>query len=137
MPEYLDYIIVAFFAAFLGLKFVQTRATGHLWFLLPLLLVLGLNQGWANHWGEGFFVCYRLATVGSCFLAFFMYWRDFRRREADAIAANSKKRKARDAEQKRQKDAQKKGQKEDQSGAQKEQPKKNQKSGQKKNGKKK
>ncbi len=101
MPAYLDYIIVAFFAAFLGWRYVQTRATGHLWFLLPLVLVLGLSQGWANRWGEGFFVFYRIATLGSVVLAVVMYWRDYRRRNAAAIEAN-KKRKAQE-EQARQK----------------------------------
>lgn len=52
MPEYFDYIIVAFFAAFLGLKYVRTKATGHLWFLLPLLLIMGLNQGWGTIFGN-------------------------------------------------------------------------------------
>ena len=61
MPAYFDYIIVAFFAAFLGLKYVQTKATGHLWFLLPLLLVVGLNQGWAIIL-EKVFLCF----TGSC-----------------------------------------------------------------------
>ena len=93
-----DYILVAFFAAFLGLKYVKTKATGHLWFLLPLVLVVGLNQGWGNLLGDGdagkvFFVCYRLLTIGSCFLAFYMYYRDDHKREAEAIAANAEKRK--------------------------------------------
>lgn len=93
-----DYILVAFFAAFLGLKYVKTKATGHLWFLLPLVLVVGLNQGWGNLLGDGdagkvFFVCYRLLTIGSCFLAFYMYYRDYHKREAEAIAANAEKRK--------------------------------------------
>lgn len=92
----MDYIIAAFFAAFLGLKFVQTRSTGHLWFLLPLLLVIGLNQGWGNILGDTtagrvFFVMYRLATVGSCALAGYMYYRDYHKRKADAIAENRKK----------------------------------------------
>ena len=93
-----DYILVAFFAAFLGLKYVKTKATGHLWFLLPLVLVVGLNQGWGNLLGDGdagkvFFVCYRLLTICSCFLAFYMYYRDYHKREAEAIAANAEKRK--------------------------------------------
>ena len=93
-----DYILVAFFAAFLGFKYVKTKATGHLWFLLPLVLVVGLNQGWGNLLGDGdagkvFFVCYRLLTIGSCFLAFYMYYRDYHKREAEAIAANAEKRK--------------------------------------------
>ena len=92
MPEYFDYILVAFFAAFLGLKYVQTKATGHLWFLLPLLLVVGLNQGWGNHFGEGFFILYRMITMLSCFFAFYMYYRDYHKREAEAIAANAEKR---------------------------------------------
>ena len=41
MSGSIDYIIAAFFAAFLGLKYVRTKATGHLWFLLPILLVVG------------------------------------------------------------------------------------------------
>ena len=91
-----DYIVIAFFAAFLGLKYVQTKATGHLWFLLPLLLILGLNQGWGTifkgeSFGEAFFLFYRLLTLASCFFACYMYFRDYRKREADAIAANSKK----------------------------------------------
>ncbi len=89
-----DYIILAFFAAYLGLKFAQTKATGYLWFLLPLLLVVGLNAGWANHFGEAFFVVYRIATVLSCALAGYMYYRDYHKRKADAIAENTKKRKA-------------------------------------------
>ena len=98
VPTGFDYILVAFFAAFLGLKYVKTKATGHLWFLLPLVLVVGLNQGWGNLLGDGdagkvFFVCYRLLTIGSCFLAFYMYYRDYHKREAEAIAANAEKRK--------------------------------------------
>ena len=89
-----DYIILAFFAAYLGLKFAQTRATGYLWFLLPLLMVVGLNAGWANHFGEAFFVVYRIATILSCALAGYMYYRDYHKRKADAIAENTKKRKA-------------------------------------------
>ena len=89
-----DYILLAFFAAYLGLKFAQTRATGYLWFLLPLLMVVGLNAGWANHFGEAFFVVYRIATVLSCALAGYMYYRDYHKRKADAIAENTKKRKA-------------------------------------------
>jgi hypothetical protein len=72
-----DYILLAFFAAYLGLKFAQTKATGYLWFLLPLLLVVGLNAGWANHFGEAFFVVYRIATILSCALAGYMYYRDY------------------------------------------------------------
>jgi len=90
----LDYIILAFFAAYLGLKFAQTRATGYLWFLLPLLLIVGLNQGWANHFGRTFFAVYRIATILSCVLAAYMYYRDYHKRKADAIAENTKKRKA-------------------------------------------
>lgn len=90
----LDYIILAFFAAYLGLKFAQTRATGYLWFLLPLLLIVGLNQGWANHFGRTFFAVYRIATVLSCALAAYMYYRDYHKRKADAIEENTKKRKA-------------------------------------------
>ena len=98
MPEYFDYIVVAFFAAFLGLKYVQTKATGHLWFLLPLLLIVGLNQGWGtifgtDSFGTAFFIFYRLFTVVSCFFAAYMYFRDYRKREAAAIAANAEKRK--------------------------------------------
>lgn len=89
-----DYILLAFFAAYLGLKFAQTKATGYLWFLLPLLLVVGLNSGWANHFGEAFFVVYRIATILSCALAGYMYYRDYHKRKADAIAENTKKRKA-------------------------------------------
>ncbi len=89
----LDYIILAFFAAYLGLKFAQTRATGYLWFLLPLLMIVGLNQGWASHFGPTFFVVYRVATILSCALAAFMYYRDYHKRKADAIAENTKKRK--------------------------------------------
>lgn len=93
-----DYILVAFFAAFLGLKYVKTKATGHLWFLLPLILVVGLNQGWGTLLGEGdlgraFFICYRFVTVGSCFLAGYMYYRDYHKREAEQIAANAEQRK--------------------------------------------
>ena len=89
----LDYIILAFFAAFLGLKFAQTRATGHLWFLIPLLLVVGLNQGWASQFGEGFFVFYRIMLLASCALAAYMYYRDYHKRNAEAIAENAEKRK--------------------------------------------
>lgn len=89
-----DYILLAFFAAYLGLKFAQTKATGYLWFLLPLLLVVGLNAGWANHFGEAFFVVYRIATILSCAFAGYMYYRDYHKRKADAIAENTKKRKA-------------------------------------------
>lgn len=89
-----DYIILAFFAAYLGLKFTQTKATGYLWFLLPLLMVLGLQAGWASHFGEAFFVVYRIATILSCALAGYMYYRDYHKRKADAIAENTKKRKA-------------------------------------------
>ena len=83
-----DYIVIAFFAAFLGLKYVQTKATGHLWFLLPLLLILGLNQGWGNifkgeSFGEAFFLFYRLLTLASCFFACYMYFRDYRKREIE------------------------------------------------------
>ena len=97
MSGSIDYIIVAFFAAFLGLKYVRTKATGHLWFLLPILLVVGLNQGWGSilqgtPYGEAFFVCYRLLTLASCLLAVYMYYRDYHKREAEAIAANKKKR---------------------------------------------
>ena len=81
----LDYVILAFFAAFLGLKFAQTRATGHLWFLLPLLLVVGLHQGWANHYGEAFFVGYRLVFLASCGLSAYMYYLDYHKRIAEAI----------------------------------------------------
>ena len=35
----LDYIVLAFFAAYLGLKFTQTKATGYLWFLLPVEII--------------------------------------------------------------------------------------------------
>ncbi len=98
-----DYIILAFFAAFLGLKFAQTRATGHLWFLLPLVLVVGLNQGWANHFGEAFFVFYRIMLLGSCVLAAYMYYRDYHKRNADAIAVNSKKRKKQEEQYRQQK----------------------------------
>ncbi len=101
MPEYFDYIIVAFFAAFLGLKYVRTKATGHLWFLLPLLLIMGLNQGWGtifgnepgNNLGRAWFVLYRMATAGSCFLAAYMYYRDYHKREQEAITVNAEKRK--------------------------------------------
>ena len=97
MSGSIDYIIAAFFAAFLGLKYVRTKATGHLWFLLPILLVVGLNQGWGSirqgtPYGEAFFVCYRLLTLASCLLAVYMYYRDYHKREAEAIAANKKKR---------------------------------------------
>lgn len=98
-----DYIVIAFFAAFLGLKYVQTKATGHLWFLLPLLLILGLNQGWGNifkgeSFGEAFFLFYRLLTLASCFFACYMYFRDYRKREAVLllpIAKNRRRRKKR------------------------------------------
>ena len=97
MSGSIDYIIAAFFAAFLGLKYVRTKATGHLWFLLPILLVVGLNQGWGSilqgtPYGEAFFVCYRLLTLASCLLAVYMYYRDYHKRETEAIAANKKKR---------------------------------------------
>ena len=97
MSGSIDYIIAAFFAAFLGLKYVRTKATGHLWFLLPILLVVGLNQGWGSilqgtPYGEAFFVCYRLLTLASCLLAVYMYYRDYHKREAEAIAVNKKKR---------------------------------------------
>lgn len=88
----LDYIILAFFVAFLGLKFVQTRATGHLWFILPLLLVVGLNQGWASYFGKVFFVSYRILLLASCVLAGYMYYRDYHKRHADVIAERCKKR---------------------------------------------
>lgn len=106
----LDYIILAFFAAYLGLKFAQTRATGYLWFLLPLLLIVGLNQGWANHFGRPFFAAYRIATILSCVLAAYMYYRDYHKRKADAIVENTKKRKAQEAKyraQQAEKEAQK------------------------------
>lgn len=99
----LDYIILAFFAAYLGWKFAQTKATGYLWFLLPLLLVVGMHQGWANHFGRTFFAVYRIATVLSCALAGYMYYRDYHKRKADAIAANTKKRKAQEAKHQAQK----------------------------------
>jgi len=105
MPEYFDYVVVAFFAAFLGWKYMQTKATGHLWFMLPLLLVVGLNQGWATAipfqeelTRATFFAGYRIVTVASCFLAFYMYWRDLRKRakasrtEATAQKTMEKKR---------------------------------------------
>ena len=82
----LDYIILAFFAAYLGLKFAQTRATGYLWFLLPLLLIVGLNQGWASHFGPAFFVIYRIATILSCVLAAYMYYRDYHKRTISLIS---------------------------------------------------
>ena len=88
-----DYIILAFFAAFLGLKFAQTRATGHLWFLIPLLLVVGLNQGWASQFGKEFFVFYRIMLLASCVLAAYMYYRDYHKRNADKIEETAKKRK--------------------------------------------
>ncbi len=106
----LDYIILAFFAAYLGLKFAQTRATGYLWFLLPLLLIVGLNQGWASHFGRAFFVVYRIVTILSCALAAYMYYRDYHKRKADAIAENTKKRKAQE-EKYRAQQAEKKNQK--------------------------
>lgn len=93
----LDYVILAFFAAYLGWKFAQTKATGYLWFLLPLLLVVGMHQGWANHFGRTFFAIYRIGTVLSCALAGYMYYRDYHKRKADAIAENAKKRKAQKA----------------------------------------
>lgn len=113
-----DYIVIAFFAAFLGLKYVQTKATGHLWFLLPLLLILGLNQGWGNifkgeSFGEAFFLFYRLLTLASCFFACYMYFRDYRKREADACC-NSKKqaaKKKRDGQQQRTSEKQSSGKK--------------------------
>ena len=89
-----DYIILAFFAAFLGLKFAKTRATGHLWFLIPLVLVVGLNQGWASQFGETFFVIYRILLLASCVLAAYMYYRDYHKRKADQIAKTAQKRKA-------------------------------------------
>ena len=98
----LDYIVLAFFAAYLGLKFAQTRATGYLWFLLPLLLIVGLNQGWASHFGEVFFVVYRIATILSCVLAGYMYYRDYHKRKADAIAENTKKRKKQEEQYRKQ-----------------------------------
>ena len=98
----LDYIILAFFAAFLGLKYAQTRATGHLWFLLPLVLVVGLNQGWASHFGEVFFVVYRILLLASCALAAYMYYRDYHKRNAEAIEENTKKRKAQEEKLKQQ-----------------------------------
>ena len=101
----MDYIILAFFAAFLGLKFVQTKATGHLWFLIPLVLVLGLNQGWASHFGAAFFVFYRVMLLASCVLAAYMYYRDYHKRNAEAIEQNSKKRKEQEAAMKQQKSA--------------------------------
>lgn len=103
----LDYIILAFFAAYLGLKFAQTRATGYLWFLLPLLLVVGLNVGWASNFGATFFVVYRAATILSCALAAFMYYRDYHKRNAEAIAANAKKRKAQEEKYRKQQAASK------------------------------
>ncbi|MBQ2994208.1 MAG: hypothetical protein IJD56_01780 [Peptococcaceae bacterium] len=103
----LDYIILAFFAAYLGLKFAQTRATGYLWFLLPLLLIVGLNQGWASHFGPAFFVVYRIATILSCVLAAYMYYRDYHKRKADAIAENTKKRKVQEEKYRAQQAAEK------------------------------
>ncbi len=97
-----DYIILAFFAAFLGLKFAKTRATGHLWFLLPLLLVVGLNQGWASHFGEAFFVFYRILLLASCALAAYMYYRDYHKRNADKITENTQKRKAQEEQYRKQ-----------------------------------
>lgn len=98
----LDYIILAFFAAFLGLKFAQTRATGHLWFLIPLVLVVGLNQGWASHFGEAFFVFYRIMLIASCALAGYMYYRDYHKRNAEAIEKNTQKRKEQEAKMRQQ-----------------------------------
>ncbi|MBR5320008.1 MAG: hypothetical protein IKU46_10505 [Peptococcaceae bacterium] len=97
-----DYIILAFFAAFLGLKFAQTRAAGHLWFLLPLLLVVGLHQGWASHFGEAFFVFYRVMLLASCALAGYMYYRDYHKRNAEAIAENTEKRRKQEEKMRRQ-----------------------------------
>ena len=97
-----DYIILAFFAAFLGLKFAKTKATGHLWFLLPLLLVVGLNQGWASQFGEAFFVFYRIMLLASCALAAYMYYRDYHKRNADKIEENAKKRKEQEEQYRRQ-----------------------------------
>lgn len=102
-----DYILLAFFAGYLGLKFTQTRATGYLWFLLPLLLIVGLNQGWASHFGPTFFVVYRIGTILSCVLAGYMYYRDYHKRKADAIAENTKKRKAQEAKYRAQQSEQK------------------------------
>ncbi len=94
----LDYIVLAFFAAYLGLKFTQTRATGYLWFMLPLLMVVGLQQGLASQFGPTFFIVYRVATILSCVLAGYMYYRDYHKRKADAIAENSQKRKQQEAQ---------------------------------------
>ena len=104
-----DYIILAFFAAFLGLKFAKTKATGHLWFLLPLLLVVGLNQGWASQFGEAFFVFYRIMLLASCALAAYMYYRDYHKRNADKIEENAKKRKEQEEQYRRQQAKQKTG----------------------------
>lgn len=103
-----DYIILAFFAAFLGLKFAKTRATGHLWFLLPLLLVVGLNQGWASQFGEAFFVFYRIMLLASCALAAYMYYRDYHKRNAEAIEKNKEVRKKQEERYRKQQIEQKK-----------------------------
>ena len=98
----LDYIVLAFFVAYLGLKFTQTKATGYLWFLLPIIMVVGLHQGWASHFGKAFFVAYRIATILSCALAGYMYYRDYHKRKADAIAENTKKRKKQEEQYRKQ-----------------------------------
>lgn len=97
-----DYMLLAFFAAFLGWQAVRKKATGYLWFLLPLALAMGMNMGWATALGTGetgkiWFVGYRVATVLSCVLAGYMYYRDYHKRKAEQIKENTAARKAYEA----------------------------------------
>lgn len=97
-----DYMLLAFFAAFLGWQAVRKKATGYLWFLLPLALAMGMNMGWATALGTGetgkiWFVAYRVATVLSCVLAGYMYYRDYHKRKAEQIKENTAARKAYEA----------------------------------------
>ena len=91
------------FCRFFGIKIQSTvpskasaiKRTGTI--VLSLTIVGALNQGWGSilqgtPYGEAFFVCYRLLTLASCLLAVYMYYRDYHKREAEAIAANKKKR---------------------------------------------
>lgn len=80
----IDYIILAFFTAFIGWRFVRTRQTGQLWFLLPLLMVVGLNQGWGtalgtDDAGRAFFIIYRMAIILAVLFAAYMNYRDIQK----------------------------------------------------------
>ena len=79
-----DYIILAFFVAFIGWRYVRTRQSGQLWFILPLLMVVGLNQGWGtalgtDDAGRAFFIIYRMGIILAVLFAAYMNYRDIKK----------------------------------------------------------